>query len=232
MPELIFNPQAGRVRSIVTNDSSVPAMLTFPGLDYTSYSVILTAMMLTTNPKFQATEVLGGDVHLVSFGESIGPVSVSGMLFEQTCESQAPDGNGVGRLLAWWTQQNVTRRTTPISLTIGTSTVVRAFLGSMGLSITEPQDRIWRFQLALMRIPERRELDEARFAAVPDPEVPEDAAPEVAPAPAAAMSILTGIPVGDAGLINPDGSVNGVFPVATTPTGYDDPSLGLSSPLL
>ena len=228
MPEIIFNPQAGRVKRIVTSDSSIPAMLSFPDLDYTSYRVILNSANLQTNPKFQVTEVLGGNVLLVSFGESVGPVMVNGLLFELTCESDVNDGRGVTRLLDWWTEQNVTRRTTPIELTIGSRSVIRAFLGPMTLAVTNPEDRIWSFSMQLMRIPNRSELDEARFDAVPGPD--EIVSPS-SPLTITDIPPVTGLRVSAASLINLDGSIAGLQQIAYTPTGFDNPLAALQNPL-
>jgi hypothetical protein len=150
---IIFDSAAGQVSQVMPEGDATPAMITFPGFDYASLQLVTTGIGLSLKPVYQAMDTLGGDVHLVSFGETLTPLPLSGLIFERSCEIGR--GGGLVSLVAWWQEQNLLRRREPVLLTIGSDFPIKAFVTDMVISVADVESGTWRFELMLLRIPAR-----------------------------------------------------------------------------
>lgn len=143
-------------------------------------------------PSYQATATLGNDIHLLSFGESMTPINLSGIIIDSTCDDSAQafnfqdDVNGFGfnnsggiqGVIEWWQRENLTRREEPVQLVVGDSYSVRGYIADFACSAAA-QDKIWNFSMNILKVPPRREINDARMSSAPAPRQPVPAAPEV-----------------------------------------------------
>jgi hypothetical protein len=153
---IIFDSAAGQVAQVLPEGDATPAMLTFPGFDYASLQLVTTSIGVALKPIYQAMDTLGGDVHLVSFGETLTPLPLSGLIFERSCEIGR--GGGLVSLVTWWQTQNLLRRREPVLLTIGSDFPIKAFVTDMVISVADVESGTWRFELMLLRIPARAQV--------------------------------------------------------------------------
>lgn len=166
---LIFDQQNGRVARYDDNVGATSAMMTFldPEFDYTSLRVLIAGVDFAMNSNYQLTDTLGSDAHLVSFGESVTPLPVSGLIFESACDeddsgfSRQPLNSGqvsyggVAGVIQWWETHNLTKRQAQIRLTIGTEKTFYAYIANMRIGVANAADHIWKFDMLLLRVPTR-----------------------------------------------------------------------------
>lgn len=153
---LFFDPSLGRVSQFIPRDELATAMLTFPGFDYASLQLITSGLSLSLKPVWQANDTLGDDVYLVSFGETITPLPLSGLVFAAACDVNGSTGrDGLKLLIEWWQERNLLNNREPVSLTIGSDYAVKAFISDLNISVANAEDNIWKFDMLLLRIPQR-----------------------------------------------------------------------------
>ncbi len=191
---LIFSAQNGRISRFVSPSETLDATITFPGFNYTRMQAIVQRSGLKFVPSYQATATLGNDIHLLSFGESMTPINLSGIIIDGTCDDgpQAfnfqDDVNGFGfnnsggiqGVIEWWQRENLTRREEPVQLVVGDSYSVRGYIADFACAASA-QDKIWNFTMNILKVPPRREINDARMSAAPSPRQPAPAAPQQGP---------------------------------------------------
>jgi len=162
---ILFDQQNGRVARFSDNPGISVAMMTFlePEFDYTSLRVLVSGLDFSLNSNYQLTDTLGSDAHLVSFGESVTPLPVSGLIFEASCKEETeeirplssgePNYAGVAGVIQWWEDHNLAKRQTQIRLTIGSQKTFYAYIANMRISIANAADSIWKFDMLLLRVP-------------------------------------------------------------------------------
>lgn len=166
---LVLGAEAGRVRRVVLDDEhTTPAVITVPGMNFQELHTIINGLQSELKPAYQVTDTLGDDVYLLTFGESISNGRISGMIFEDVCDADTTDNGvkGVSQLMQWWSRENMAKRDTPIQITIGQSYVLQAYIAELQVSINNPEDRIWKFQMNLLRVPNREESYNSPFGGV------------------------------------------------------------------
>lgn len=160
---LIFGNTRGKVARVEPTAPDEIASLSFPTFDYESLYAIISANQLKFAANHQVMDTIGGDVYLTSFGEAMTPVSFSGAVFSQICE-ETPYSTGPERLMRWWQQRNLSRRREPVVITYGFDTAIRGFIVSLDIAAQNARDRLWTFNLVMLKIPFRPEIEDSRFA--------------------------------------------------------------------
>lgn len=169
---LIFSPNAGRVSRVSPTAISQNAVLTFPDFNFLTLQSILTATTLQLRSSYQVSNTIGGNILMIAFGESPGPVAMSGVIFEDVCEEAGVDDiakHGVQQMLEWWETKNVYDEDTPLQIFIGDQYTVDMFMTDMNIQIDDPVNRIWSFSMSLIRIPGYKDLLDGRYDQVPSP---------------------------------------------------------------
>lgn len=227
---LFFDPALGRISQFIPKDTLTAAMLTFPGFDYATLQLITSSLSLSLKPVYQANDTLGDDVYLVSFGESITPLPISGLVFASACNFDGLTGqDGLLLLIEWWQERNLLNRKEPVSLTIGSNYAVKAFISDLNITVANAEDGIWKFDMLLLRIPQRV-LRTEEFAEQEAPQMqqfvnpqlePDSGVPQLQPQP---MTMFQG-PTGPshpvfAPQIRPDGAPERVETVSVNSGGY------------
>lgn len=189
---LIFSAENGRISRFVSRSETTDATITFPGFNYARMQVIIQRNSLKFQPSYQATSTLGNDIHLISFGEALTPISLTGVIIDGACDSLpaavnfGDDVNGFGfnnsggiqGVVEWWQRENLTRRETPVQLVLGDSYSLRGYIADFSCSVSAV-DKVWNFQMNILKVPPRREINDARQAAAPRPVQPAPAEPEM-----------------------------------------------------
>lgn len=161
MANLIFSSENGRVAKILSSRDFELAMLTFPGFEFDTLNAIINTSTFDFKSAYQATDTIGGNVLLTSFGESLAPAVVGGMIFEDVCGDRNRQTSGVERVINWWYQNNLTRSSVPLEITIGRSFPSSVYLADLTIGAQQAQDRVWAFSMTLLRIPPRKYLENA-----------------------------------------------------------------------
>lgn len=186
---ILFSEAQGRVCRIQSGESLQSGTISFSGIDfYSRLKVIIEAHALAFKPTYQISDTLGDDVLLMTFGEAVSPVSIRGVVFDAICDTEPDvvansDGrrSGVAGFIKWWEDNNLVRQASPIEFQLagyGSDASVndiepmRAHIADMDLAVESSEDRIWRFNMTLLRIPRRRPSLDSRFAGVNPPLVP------------------------------------------------------------
>lgn len=178
---LFFDPDLGRISQFIPKDTLTAAMLTFPGFDYATLQLITSSLSLSLKPVYQANDTLGDDVYLVSFGESITPLPLSGLVFASACDFDGLTGqDGLLLLIEWWQERNLLNRKEPVSLTIGSNYAVKAFISDLNITVANAEDGIWKFDMLLLRIPQRV-LRTEEFAEQEAPQMQQFVNPQLGP---------------------------------------------------
>jgi hypothetical protein len=113
--------------------------------------VIFTEMAIQRAGNYQFLHTLNDLVYVYSFGERIGQIRASGMLFAQLC-------NGVGglsTLLAYYEANRLEARPDPVSIIIGTSDAgrFRGFLVELNVDVARPDARLAQFGMQFQALP-------------------------------------------------------------------------------
>ena len=155
---LIFSPTSGRVSRITLKDDSSPGIIQFPGFDYASLHVILERVGMAFRSVYQVSDTLGDDILLMTFGESLSPITLQGVILDGVCSGSLGNisaNDGVSETIKWWHERNLTKNSTPAQITIGDNYAMSVFIVDLNISVDDARDKIWRFNLSLLRIPER-----------------------------------------------------------------------------
>lgn len=231
---LFFDPALGRVSQFIPRDTLTPAMLTFPGFDYATLQLITSSLSLSLKPVYQANDTLGDDVYLVSFGESITPLPISGLVFASACNFDGLTGqDGLLLLIEWWQERNLLNRKEPVSLTIGSNYAVKAFISDLNITVANAEDGIWKFDMLLLRIPQRV-LRTEEFAQQEAPQMQQFVNPQLGPDSGVPMESVTLMRPQQPTMIQgrpspqpivnpqlrPDGAPTGVETISVNSSGY------------
>lgn len=162
---LIFDNQQGRVGKIEATGQTTTAMITFPSLDSISMYMITTQIGTVFRPVYQVNDTLGDDVYLVSFGETITPMPLSGIIYATECGTDTTSGggtatrstsrDGIRMIMDWWHSQNLLSQREPVSLTLGSDYAVKVFISDLELTAQDPENEFWYFTMTLLRVPQR-----------------------------------------------------------------------------
>ena len=101
-----------------------------------------------TNSQFQQS--LDNIIYVYSFGDQMGNLAVSGIVFPRICSS--PSDNGIHNLMKFYREQRVSRAVTNVKVMFGNETI-RGYLVGMGLDTLDTADGTHRFVLQLKTIP-------------------------------------------------------------------------------
>jgi hypothetical protein len=181
---IIFSAKSGRMVRIELHDESTPGVLTFrvdnnaaASITLQSLQVIIEATGISLRPNYQVSDTIGGRILLTTFGQTLTPIPIRGVILDAMCSDPESATTGsvntadrIGNFIRWWELNNLTARNTPVQLTIGGAYPVNAFVADLDIVLQSAEERIWRFSMTLLRIPERiQNNNAAAFAAVEGP---------------------------------------------------------------
>ena len=171
MGDVIFNTTVGRGAAmsgfdsfpIVVNIPKVPEVSgprftekTKSGKGTTPYNlhnVIITSVGTSQGANFQFMQTLQDNVYVYVFGDKLGELRVSGIVFAGKCKgSDGSDESGFSKVLQYYTANKISndeKPGVPMQLEIG-STKLSAFLVNVQTSVDRPVEGLGQFTLSFV----------------------------------------------------------------------------------
>lgn len=150
----IFSSTPGGV--LVFNTPRVfPAALSVEGLTvdgsaYSSMKALLQKVDIDEAIARQLGPTFGNMVNIYVFGDRAGNMSIGGYYFWDTCDGGP---NGFSKIYKYYTQNKMTKRSTPVRVAIGTDIVFRALLRGISMGGTDPRFGIGQFSFLFDYLP-------------------------------------------------------------------------------
>lgn len=102
---------------------------------------------LQTNTQFQQS--LENIIYVYSFGDRMGDLSISGLVFPRVCDSGA---NGIENLIKFYKERRVSEKVDLVQITFSNE-VIKGYLIGMNLTTQDPSSGIHTWSLLLKTIP-------------------------------------------------------------------------------
>jgi hypothetical protein len=147
----IFSRLEGNVVALI--DPLMDPDLTLLTLDtenwkgFEGFKAIITSVGVSKHSNFQFLHTLGGSVYVYVFGGRIGELVISGIAFDYPCTSN--DKTGAEHVLTYFDDQNLVQRAEPITVTLGHSYAMQAYLTNASVRTTSPVDGLYEFTLTM-----------------------------------------------------------------------------------
>jgi len=131
--------------------------------EYTQARVVVTQIQMGKSGKVQLMDTFNNEIFLSVFGDGIGTMRISGIVFDRACSGDSErtaedDRGGLRKLLDWYEANKVTATPSPISVVIASDVAFEAFVLAMSVSTLSAEQRTMSFSLNLAVIPSRGEL--------------------------------------------------------------------------
>ena len=150
---VLFSKEVGQVISFP--DPSLPANVSLRLENWGGFfrfKSVITRVTVAARGNYQFLHTLGGQVFVYAFGERIGDLLIQGFAFDSVCGS--PVGLlGIESVLNYYAANRLAARATPLRVTIGASTTLRAYLLDVSGDVQDAKSRMWQFSLHLALIP-------------------------------------------------------------------------------
>jgi hypothetical protein len=139
------------------------------------FKSLITDVSIQEQGNYQFLHTLGNHIYLYIFGDRVGQLGVSGLSFWSGSLGSACDNNimdlGIIRVINWYRQNRIVRRSSPIIVTLGTR-AFQAFLVGFRCNKMNLGLRQFQFHMDLALLP-----DESGLAADTSPFDPCDGIP-------------------------------------------------------
>lgn len=128
-----------------------------PDITFDAQLSIITGLTLSQRGNVQFLHTLGGQVFIYVFGDRIGELIVSGLSFAGACPGEGDLGpdHGAGKILAWYRDNRVAARQTPITFTIGQE-VVQGFVTGVSENVVDPSTLLTAWNVQVQVMPDNR----------------------------------------------------------------------------
>ena len=128
---------------------------------FESYKAILTRVAVARQANYQFMHTLGDGIYLYVFGDRVGQMVISGIAFGASCDApvnaknpqKPPAITGAEQILKFYEDNKVSKRESPVSITLGISTTLLGYLGQMQIEASDPETRMFQFSLPFTIIP-------------------------------------------------------------------------------
>ena len=155
----IFQTQPGiAVAFPTTGDLPIPlAFDGFGGSSFFAYKSLITQLSVERAGNFQFIHTLKDLIHLYVFGNRISQIRVAGVCFVDRCPGNGGQ-TGVELISQYWDNNSVSRRSTPITMQLGTSPAGTfiGFLTNMRIDILQPESRLAQFAFIFHTLPQKK----------------------------------------------------------------------------
>lgn len=128
-----------------------------PDITFDAQLSIITGMTLAQQTNTQFLHTIGSLVYVYVFGDRIGTLQLSGLSFASPC-GQAGDvgpNHGAGKMLDWYRTNRVSRRQTPIKVTIGQE-LVEGFVTGFTENVVDPATLLVNWGVNITTMPDNR----------------------------------------------------------------------------
>ena len=154
----LFVTHPGQVTVLPGDIGKLPLTLfldDWPG--FPAINAIVTHIGVQSSGNYQFLHTLKEYIYVYVFGERIGDIAISGLLFAENCsdvaDATAPvnSGSGFEQLAAYYNSHRIAVRGAPITFMVGVSgsAIYQGFLVSQRLEIMDPQSQLGQFTMYL-----------------------------------------------------------------------------------
>ena len=121
-----------------------------------NFKSIITGVSVEQQGGVQFLHTLRDFIYIYVFGERISAMQVSGLSFWDKCD--APTYHGIEWVNAYYLNNRVSERATPVTLVLGLATAFFGFLIRFKFDYNDPEQQIAQFMLDFRVIPEASSL--------------------------------------------------------------------------
>lgn len=151
----IFGGAAGRVVAVETHDNYLPLGLVVEDFKkQLGAKGLLTSLSGAAQSGFQVMHTLRQYIHVYTFGERAGELTVNGLAFMQDC-TNATIG-GLARLYDWYELNRISHRGSPLKLVVTPGVVFNGFLTGLRFQVEDPSISLIQFSLQFFHPPRIR----------------------------------------------------------------------------
>lgn len=137
----------GKTAAMETADA-VPALVKLDGLS--ASTVLIQSMGVSQSANVQFMQSLKDKIYIYVFGEAPGTLTVSGIILYHSCN--VGSSSGLKEILNYYRKNSVTKRSSPVHIVIGTSSI-DGYLRQVDGSIDNPELGMGRFTFTMTSIP-------------------------------------------------------------------------------
>ncbi len=148
----IFSTEPGAVQRVADPQASgTTGVVTVPGLG--SAKIAVTRVTVREQANFQFLHTLGNFIYVYVFGDRVGHLGISGLAFHQACGFEGGT-IGVEDVMQFYRENKISKRASPLKVTIGTSLTMEVFLLGAHYDVVDPQNKICQFDLTFAQLPQ------------------------------------------------------------------------------
>lgn len=136
------------------------------GLSFNECKSFVTRVTISTQTNHQFLHSLGGDLYIYVFGDRVGELNISGMSVGSDCSNPGDTQHGIEKIYNFYATNKLSRRATPIGITLGQSTVFQAFLASFNADVYDHKANLIQYSLGLFLLPEKPTTAAAAAASI------------------------------------------------------------------
>lgn len=115
---------------------------------------IVTSLTISQDTNVQFMHSLRDTIYVNVFGNKIGQMTISGILFlGGLCPSELGSGGPIDDFYNYYMQNNVVSRATAIPVTLGTRLTFKAFILGFQCQVLDPQTSMGQFTMNLALVP-------------------------------------------------------------------------------
>jgi hypothetical protein len=146
----IFNSRTGYV-SVISGQAVIPGRIKISGFEPTSALIENISYRQQTNQQFQYT--LDGAVYIYVFGDEMGEVQISGVIFPLLCSGQT---TGMREVLAFYASRRASKSQDLVEVSIGDE-IITGFLTGLqvrGMGVAEdPAAALQQYVMGINTLP-------------------------------------------------------------------------------
>lgn len=157
---LLFQSRPGLVQVVDLGDRGITAALTVTGRGNLAQQegVIITGVGVSQQVNTQFMSSLQKVLYIYSFGDRPGRVTLDGLAFDRTCDTETVRGVGAKSLLEYYDNNRAIAEDRLMKVQIGQYTI-QGYLNEMNLSTSSPEFHMMGFSLTLVTVPKKVGLE-------------------------------------------------------------------------
>jgi len=126
-------------------------------ITFEKHESIVTRISVTEEVNKQLVHTVGNKTYLYVFGDRVGNLTIDGVAFAPTCpcdeKNTANLSPGFERILEWYNTNKASQRASPLTIVLGSNTVLKGFLVNFSLRVIDVPLRMFEWSMLLHTVP-------------------------------------------------------------------------------
>ena len=122
---------------------------------FDKHKSLITRVTVSQQGNYQFLHTLGNDVYIYVFGDRIGEVTIARLSVPVDCVKEGTSKIGAELLFDWYKENRVAVRASPVTITIGVSTVIKGFVTALSMDTTDPATGIFQWTMQMVVLPDK-----------------------------------------------------------------------------